>query len=101
MSKLKSPQDKKSASLDRDRRNNYGENDKASRKAIPRNKQIGRQAERRAANRPVSALKGNIEDDVANAAEMQSRAQIVLQKRNGFRKRPDIPLRDILARKRS
>ena len=101
MSRLKSPQEKKFASLNRDRRNNYGENDKASRKAIPRNKQKSRQAERRAANQPVSALKGNVEEDAANSAEMQSRAQIVLQKRNGFRKRPDIPLRDILARKKS
>ena len=101
MSKLKSPQEKKSVSLNRDRRNNYGENDKASRKAIPRNKQNNHQAERRAANRPVAALKGNIEEDVANAAEMQSRAQVVLQKRKGFRKRPDISLGDMLARKRT
>jgi hypothetical protein len=35
MSRLKSPQQKKLASLALDRRNVYGENDKASRKLIP------------------------------------------------------------------
>ena len=48
MSRIKSPQDKKNASLERDRRNTYGENAKSSRKNIPQSKQLSHQAERRA-----------------------------------------------------
>ncbi|MGC2617441.1 MAG: hypothetical protein WA414_00280 [Acidobacteriaceae bacterium] len=51
MSRLKSPQEKKTASLDLDRRNAYGENAKASRKGIPRSKKRSHSAERQAAAR--------------------------------------------------
>lgn len=42
--KSKTPQEKKRLSYQKDRRNSYGENDKASRKAIPlRKKKVNRQ----------------------------------------------------------
>jgi hypothetical protein len=101
MSKLKSPQEKKAASLDHDRRNAYGENDKASRKLIPLRKQQSNQAERRMSAQPLMRLKGNVDQANASAGEMDSRTQSILQKRNGFRKTPDRPLKDLLARKRT
>lgn len=45
----RSPQEKKKLSLQRHRRNTYGENDKASRKNIPRSKAISHRAVRRTA----------------------------------------------------
>jgi hypothetical protein len=99
MSKLKSPQEKKKASLEHDRRNVYGENDKASRKLIPRRKQQSSQAERRMSAQPLLRLKGNVDEENAIAGEIDSHTQSILQKRNGFRKKPDRLLRDLLARK--
>src|ERR1700728_4385931 len=99
VSKLKSPQEKKSASLDHDRRNAYGENDKSSRKNIPRSKQISRQAERKAANQPLAKLRGIVDEDQAVKADLDSRSRSKLKKEAGFRKRPDAPLRDVLHRK--
>lgn len=101
MSKLKSPQEKKQASLDHDRRNAYGENDKSSRRNIPRSKQRSHQAERRAAKEPLAKVKGTVEEEGATAEELRSRTRGLLQKRNGFRKRPDAPLRDVLAYQRT
>ena len=63
MSRIKSPQDKKNASLERDRRNTYGENAKSSRKNIPKSKQLSHQAERSAAKAPLVSLKENVEED--------------------------------------
>ena len=61
-----SPQEKKELSLQKDRRNAYGENDKASRKNIPRAKARVNRANRRAdtvamsggVGRPVESLDG-------------------------------------------
>jgi len=46
--KRRTPQEKKSLSYAKDRRDNYGEHSKGSRKAIPLNKTLGRRAVRRA-----------------------------------------------------
>jgi len=51
----KSPQEKKRLSLRKDRRNTYGENSKASRKAIPRHKKAQRRAARRIEKQVLSA----------------------------------------------
>ena len=99
MSKLKVPIEKKTASLERDRRNTYGENAKSSRKNIPRSKQLSHQAERRAANQPLHTLSGPIDDDVAVLAEVDSRTKAIAKHRVGFRKLPDTPLKTVLARK--
>lgn len=47
MRRAKTPQEKKQLSLDRDRRNTYGENSKASRKLVPLKKAKSHRAERR------------------------------------------------------
>jgi hypothetical protein len=101
VSRIKSPQDKKNASLERDRRNTYGENAKSSRKNIPRSKQLSHQAERRAAKGPLVSLKENVGEDAAVAAELKVREQIIEKKRKGFRKKPDSPLKAVLLYKRT
>jgi len=47
LKRRRSPQEKKRLSLSRDRRNDYGENDKGSRKAIPLRKKLATRAVRR------------------------------------------------------
>ena len=101
MSRIKSPQDKKNASLERDRRNTYGENAKSSRKNIPKSKQLSHQAERSAAKAPLVSLKENVEEDAAVAAELKVREQIIEKKRKGFRKKPDSPLKAVLQYKQT
>jgi hypothetical protein len=96
MSNVKSPQEKKTASLNLDRRNAYGENDKSSRKNIPLSKQRSHQAERRAVNEPLMKLTGAVDEDVAISVETEVKARAIKQKREGFRKKPDAPLKDVL-----
>jgi hypothetical protein len=101
VSRIKSPQDKKNASLEHDRRNTYGENAKSSRKNIPRSKQLSHQAERRAAKTPLVSLKENVEEDAAVAAELKVREQVIEKKRKGFKKKPDSPLKEVLPYKQT
>ena len=58
VSKIKSPQEKKRASLEFDRRNIYGENSKASRKGIQKGKQRSHMEERRSAKAKLSTANG-------------------------------------------
>jgi HTH-type transcriptional regulator/antitoxin HigA len=69
------PPEKKRLSLTRDRRNTYGENAKSSRKNIPLSKQLSQRAMRRPANVPLQALRGNVDDDAAVTAELESRTE--------------------------
>ncbi|MHC2522796.1 hypothetical protein [Bradyrhizobium diazoefficiens] len=55
MSKVKTPREKKQLSYANDRRNTYGENQKSSRKNIPRSKQLSHQDERRAVRQTLIA----------------------------------------------
>ncbi|MFJ5711482.1 hypothetical protein [Streptomyces sp. NPDC093105] len=84
----KTPQEKKRLSYVKDRRNNYGENDKSSRKSIRRNKRFPNSANRRRAQAALTALLG---------APDEVRADAVEQRMNGrrpkrWRKFPDVPL---------
>src|ERR1700738_4359268 len=90
-----SPQQKKRLSYLRDRRNDYGENDKASRKAIPMRKRWIARSYRRETNQqiPKNALVGEVED-VAEAEE-----EVLSVRRKSWKKRPDVPLGKYLARK--
>ncbi len=92
MSKIKSPRAKKALSLTRDRRNVYGENSKASRKAIPRNKQLNHMGERRAVNQILNQLREGGEEGEAQAADDQAKTTIARQKLKAFKKKPDAPL---------
>jgi hypothetical protein len=82
------PQEKKRLSYERDRRNDYGENDKASRKAIPLQKRKVLRAYRKLTRQrlPKNELVADLEG--AEAAEFRVREV----KRKNWRKVPDIPL---------
>jgi hypothetical protein len=101
MSKLKTPRDKKLASLVLDNRNVYGENDKASRKRIPLAKQESHQALRRAAKRPLQNLSATASEDDIVTAESEVKVQEIKAKRKSFKKRPDEPLGAILEYKKT
>jgi hypothetical protein len=100
MSKLKTPQEKKLASLALDDRNVFGENDKSSRKAIPLRKQLSHQELRRA-SRSLPKLNTEIDEDGLGAAEAEILASEIGAKRRRFRKRPDEPLGTLLTAKRT
>ena len=101
MSKFKTPREKKLASLALDSRNVYGENDKASRKRIPRGKQLSHKAQRRAANEPLQAAHLPTEEDSLVAVEALIRTREVIEKRKAFRKEPDASIGSILEYKRT
>jgi hypothetical protein len=93
--KRKTPQQKKTASYEKDRRNMYGENSKASRKAIPRHKAAENRSLRRIARQAVTQAAAQSDPDVVDAAE----ARLKRNRRGGWRKSPDRPLKVALARK--
>jgi hypothetical protein len=96
MSKVKTPREKKLASLALDNRNVYGENDKASRKGIPRSKQLSHQALRRAAKRPLQNIGPGLEEDDLVQREAEVKQSEIQGKRKAFKKKPDAPLAAIL-----
>lgn len=80
--KFKSPQEKKTLSYEKDCQNVYGENDKGSRKAIPKRKAL--------ANRKIrKAAKKDLQDQV-DGKEKSGRLERL--KKNKWRKDPDRPL---------
>ncbi|MGP1352414.1 MAG: hypothetical protein ACTS1Z_03755 [Parasphingopyxis sp.] len=96
--KLRSPQEKKSLSYKRDRRNNYRANDKASRKAIPARKAIENKKSRRKAGHSLKVVDRLSEDDAAIA---ESSLLHDVERVGGWRKCSDEPLRDhILSQER-
>ena len=101
MSKIKSPQEKKRASLEFDRRNIYGENSKASRKGIRRGKQRSHMEERRSAKAKLLTANGTPDEETAIDAELRARQSLIHSKRYRFKKKPDIPLKEILLRKKT
>ncbi len=80
----KTPQDKKVLSYQKDRRNCYGQSDKASRKAIPRHKRLAARSLRRTAKLALAAT-----SDVSMEPTKPAR-------RKGWKKHPDRPLADHL-----
>lgn len=97
MSKIKSPREKKALSLKRDRRNTFGENSKASRKAIPRRKQLSHMGERRTVSQILSHLREGAAD--ANEADVLVKTTIVERKHKAFKKSPDAPLEVVVKKK--
>jgi hypothetical protein len=92
MSKVKSPQDKKKLSLDRDRRNLYGECPTSSRRNIRRGKQRSQRELRRATSQELASLRGAADDLAADEVGSRAKSKILLAKRAAFKKRPDRPL---------
>jgi hypothetical protein len=114
------PQEKKALSYTKDRRNVYGANDKGSRKSIRRNKRMPNRADRRrdhqvlgtAIGFDAAAEAGKQADAAAEvgqqadaAAEVGQQAEVrLLAKKSmwvikGWRKGPDAPLAEVVARK--
>lgn len=82
------PQEKKRLSYVKDRRNNYGENDKSSRKNIRRNKRFPHSANRRHAQTTLTGLLGSPDDVRAHAVEERLNGR----RPKRWRKFPDAPL---------
>lgn len=92
----RSPPADKELSYERDRRDGYGENNKAKRKAIPLFKARSNRQARHGAKVVVSAVIG--EEHEVDMVKLQAAD---LKASNPWKtKTPDIPLRDHLKRKR-
>ena len=91
------PQQKKRLSYVRDRRNTYGENDKASRRLIPLAKALDIRSERRTQDQMLAhALQRQAPSlEQLDVIENEVRAT----RPRTFRKSPDSPLGEVLARK--
>jgi hypothetical protein len=93
------PQEKKRLSYEHDRRNDYGENDKASRKAIPLRKRLVARARRRNAKDYLPRTLDAMAEEEMERAE----GKILAAERKAeleWRKHPDVPLGKYLAWKR-
>jgi hypothetical protein len=91
----KTPQEKKALSYAKDRRNDYGENDKSSRKAIPLRKRLVNRANRHNTQRLLGDATGS--PDPAAADDAEQRALGKRPKR--WKKWRDKPLGEVLADK--
>ena len=93
----KSPQDKKRLSYERDRRNAYGENAKASRKNIPRSKALGIRCVRHEQNQALRGALTAGSEEAALEAELRAKESHP----RWWAKDPDKPLGEVVARKLS
>ncbi|PEQ14365.1 hypothetical protein B2G71_01840 [Novosphingobium sp. PC22D] len=91
--KPRSPQEKKALSYLNDRRNTYGENDKASRKAIPARKAGENRKVRRKARQSVGVI--DLVDEVT-ADVVESSLRHDLERVGGWKKSPDAPLSEFI-----
>ncbi len=96
MRRRRSPQEKKQLSLERDRRNTYGENDKASRKGIPFRKRLVNKTNRTRDRQLLRGAAGSV--GPMEAEEVESR--MLGRRRKRWQKYSDTPLGEFLARKR-
>lgn len=94
----RSPGEKKALSYSKDRRNCYGENDKASRKAIPLRKAKSHRADRRKAAGALAAYE-SMSEDAAALTENALVKDIGRIKR--WKKAPDRALSDHVAAKQA
>lgn len=86
--KRKTPPEKKRLSYLKDRRDAYGENDKSSRKNLPRSKAFARRSNRARESVALRAVRGKPDETRAEAAEQR----ILRERRRVKRKWPDITL---------
>jgi hypothetical protein len=100
MSTIKNPRQKKQLSLERDCRNIFGENSKASRKNIPKAKQRSHMNERRSVAQLLAKVTGQVEQDQASDIEFAVKVEIADCNNWAFEKTPDKPLRVFLERKK-
>jgi len=89
---MKTPQEKKRLSYAKDRRNRFGENSKASRKAIPLRKALDLRAERHAQDKVLAQSK-----KVGSAGEFEElENELRATPRRKWRKSPDRPLGEVV-----
>lgn len=100
MSKIKSPQDKKRLSLDRDRRNTYGESPHGARKSIPQRKAKQHQEERRASSQTLAQHLVTSEIEDLDKIENDIKVKTRLKRLSGFKKVPDVPLGKVIEQKK-
>jgi hypothetical protein len=93
--KQRTPHEKKAASYKRDCRNSYGENDKASRRLIPLRKATSQRRLRRVVKQAFSIL-ALVDEPRADLVESNARKDV--RRVEAWRKAPDTPLGDIVAR---
>jgi hypothetical protein len=93
----RSPQEKKALSYAKDRRNDYGENDKSSRKSIRRNKRTPNRADRHREHQVLAGATGVRIDEVAERAEAKLLARKPMWMTKRWRKYRDAPLAAIVA----
>jgi predicted RNase H-like HicB family nuclease len=89
------PQENKALSYAKDRRNNYGKNDKASRKLIPLRKAKVNRNYRRKVDEILKGIGETPNFEAAELAESSARAL----KRNDWKKSPDTPLGAVIEQK--
>jgi hypothetical protein len=93
-----SPQEKKRLSYMRDRRNDYRENDKASRKAIPLRKRLAARAFRRKTKEYLP--KNHLEIPEEELETLDGKIfEAKRQAQSDWRKKRDVPLGEYLLRK--
>lgn len=91
----KTPQEKKALSLSRDRRNTYGNNQKAARKAIPLRKALENRRVRHGDNQ---ALSQSVQLDEAALDLAESSARHGVNRLSGWKKCPDETLGTVIER---
>jgi hypothetical protein len=94
-----SPQEKKALSYAKDRRNDYGENDKSSRKNIRRNKRTPNRADRHRKHQLLKDAAGRIIAETAEQVEDRLVAKKSMWFTKRWRKWQDAPLAEIVAYK--
>lgn len=93
--KQKTPQEKKALSYAKDRRNIYGENDKASRKIVPLRKTKVNRGYRKKVSQVLRQVIGSI--DLERADLLENKARNV--RKADWKKYPDAPLGDVVEEK--
>lgn len=91
--KRRPPSEKKALSYARDRRNCYGENDKASRRLIPLRKAKDHRSQRRGVAQSIAVLT-RLPEEAAAVVEGDVRQN--LARKGGWRKGPDARLADVI-----
>ena len=96
MKRIRTPQEKKTLSLELDRRNVVAESQWGARDAIAKRKQWVNQSHRKAVHQELSALSG------ANPADPEAvESAVAATKRHNWRKTPDVSLQEALQLRRS
>ncbi|MEV7007171.1 hypothetical protein [Streptosporangium sp. NPDC051022] len=88
----KTPQEKKRLSYAKDRRNDYGENDKSSRKSIRRHKRVPHRANRHRDHQILEGARGAVDERLGGVVE----ERLYVRRPKRWRKFRDAPLGEVL-----